>query len=969
MAVDNDIQAIYRLSPRQQTLLAPSHKEDNLGAHCRQYHCRLTGNIDLPRFQQAWRQLFAHCDILRTGLSPDNRHAPLQLVYRQIDLPWRYLDWQQQTPAGQQAAWQSLLQQDRQQGFELTRAPLMRLQLICLAPGNYRFLWSYHPLLLDSQSRRRLLLQVSEFYRGTYDLIRQPPAPRFADFIRWLDSSNCVPQSPRQPGTAQTRCFWRRYLAGCHPASVLVATAPRSAIAELNARQFNLSPDTSERLRSHALRHRLHPDTLVIGAWALLLKHHARARGQIGEDQLFGTLFGGRPALPGIDEAIGPFANPLPVRIRVPTNTDIASWLNGLQHNLQALRQFQYTSLAEIREWCELPENPPLFDTLVIVEAPERSAPHPESPPWQEEQCCEYHGCPLTLVITLAEQWQLRAIHDKRLISADCADRLLAQLQHLLVQMSHSLQSPIGSLALMPHSERHRQLYRWNQTSHRFDDALAIHQLFERQARQNPSQLALIDEHQALSYRELNQRANQLARHLCASDLLPGAPGQVPVVLFLDNSIEAVIALFAVFKTGAACLPLDPGLPTARLNETLEQLNAPSLLILTCLPLRQQLPQRANDRIFCLDCEQRTLIRATDTDLPPTAGPDNLAAVIGASTAADPARAVMLTHRNLLNAIQARQHYYARQQAAPLTRLLQLAPLATVRALTALLWPLCTGATLILPPTQLAQQPATLGQLVRERRISHLLCAPDDYQSLLAGSQGDRLADLAAVLLAGEQPAASLIARHQQQLPGIPLCYEYGPNEATALATIARLDDDDASPDLIGRPVANTRVYLLNARRQPVITGATGEIYIGGDNLASKYWPQKGEPRQAFVDDPFAEAVNGQPAVPARLYKTGELARYRDDGQLEWLGRVNKASDCRGLPLVSADLGAWLRQHPAILDATVLRMHPQTPDRARLAQWLAALPEEKADALLARASTRQPDSPATSRNPGIDISS
>ena len=936
--MDKNIEAIYPLSPTQEGMLFHTLEGGRRGVYQVQYSCLLSGDLDADRLRQAWQTVSERHAPLRTLFTWEQRDKPLQIVRRRAALAWQTQDWRGLSDAEQTRRWRSWLAADLERGFELTRAPLMRFALLRLGDRRQRFLWSFHHLLLDGWSMRLLLGEVQQLYRAPADgASALPPAPRYGDYIDWLQRQDLAP----------AEAYWRRALRGFTAPSTpalsrATPTRPHESLSATVA-PVELGREASAALRAFAGAERLTLNALVLGAWAVLLGRYSGR-----DDVLFGVTAAGRPAgLADAERTAGLFINTLPLRLRLAHDTPTRAWLREVQARQLELLQYQTTPLSRVLRCSELPAGAPLFDTLVVYEnfpPLNRQPTAADGPPLQvsDEHYVESSHYPLAILVVPGESVTLLAVHDPRRFAAAPVAALLEQLRDLLTALPEHADRPPAELPLLGACERERVLVRWNDTRAEFPRDRLVHELIEAQARERPEATAVVDDEQTLSYAELDARAERLARRLrrfgvCRPDTV------VPVLL--ERSAAAVVAILAVLKAGGAYAPFDPAFPPGRVATLLDELRQAAdatgpLLLLTRRGLADPPPPGAW-QVVCVDEGEDGPPQQPD-EAPPAdpGGPDRLAYVMFTSGSTGRPKGVMVSHCNLVNSTWARRAHYPE----PLHSFLLLSSLATDSSVAGLFWALCSGAKLVLPRGRAEQDVARLVELMCREAVSHTLCVPSLYALLLEEhGDGAPLQDsLAAVLVAGEACPQALVERHYAVLPKVKLYNEYGPTEATVWATAAELSP--GHPVTIGRPIANLRAYIVDAGLRPQPVGLAGELCIGGVGVARGYLNQLDKTAERFVADPFATEPG------RRLYKTGDLARYLPNGDIELLGRVDNQVKIRGYRVELEEVERALARHPDVAEAAVVLTGGDgelADDPQALADALLALGAEPAARLLA----------------------
>jgi amino acid adenylation domain-containing protein len=888
----SDIEDIYGLSPVQKGMLFHSLAADEPGMYVVQFSCSFDRGLDVAAFEAAWREVIARTPILRTAFYWKEADRLLQVVQRRVDVPIAHEDWRALDRAEQTVRLEAFLRQDRERGFELSTAPLLRLALLRTSDEAYRFTLSLHHLLLDGWSLSLVLKDVFTFYealaRGKHAHV--PQAPPYGDYIAWLE---------RQDLGAAER-YWRRRLAGfTTPTPIGITLRTDGAQGEQGLR---LSPEVTAAARELARRHAMTLSTLVQGTWALVL---GRASGQ--REVVFGSTVSGRPpSLPGVEAMIGLFINTLPVRIALPGEQPISAWLKTLQDEQLELQPFEHTPLTELQSWSEIPRGQSLFDSILVFEnypidsSLKDGKSALEIRDLRSEERTNY---PLTVVAEPGAQLGLRMLYDGRRFDDETIANLLLLWKATVEAMVAHPEQTLGELPRLTDDER-RLLEEWNHTRAEYPRDRRIDELVTAQAAQHPDALAIAGDGERVTYAQLERRANQLAHRL--RNL--GVKLESRVALYLPRSVDLVIAALAVIKAGGTYLPLDPGSPRDRVRFMLEDANAQ--VVLTHARLAGELPVRV--RVVELDTE-RALLALEAAHAPPNpAGPEHLAYLIYTSGSTGRPKGVEVRHAGLANLVAWHQHAYELTAADRATLVASPAFDASVWET----WPyLASGASLHVPPEAVRSSPPELLAWLAVEQIT-LTFLPTPLAEAILDEPWPAHARLRAILTGGDQlhrgPRPEVRAR---------LVNHYGPTESTVVTSFARVAPGLAGPPPIGRPIANTEVHLLDADLQPVGIGAPGELCIGGDGLARGY-----HARPELTADKFApDAMSGR--AGARLYRTGDLARWLPDGNLEFLGRIDQQVKIRGFRIELGEIEAVLGQHPRVRACAVIAREDGGPKR------------------------------------------
>jgi amino acid adenylation domain-containing protein len=931
----------YPLSPMQQGMLFHSLYAPESGVYVEQLTCTLCGALDVGAFEHAWQQVIDRHPILRTAFVGEGLKEPVQVVAKHVALPMTYQDWRALRPDEQALRLEALIEIAQSRGFTLSEAPLLRLALLRVADDTFRFVWTYHHALLDGWSGPLLLQEVFAFYEAFRQgqTLELPPRRPYRDYIAWL----------RRQNLATAEAFWRRTLAGL-TAPTLIGVARVGAGIDLTSpgpgqevntgdQEIHLSRSTTQALRTFARGHQLTMNTLVQGAWALLLSRYS------GEDDvLFGATVSGRPVdLPGAEEMIGLFINTLPVRVATPPDAQLIPWLQALQAQQAELRQYEYTPLAQIQGWSEAPRGTPLFETILVFEnypIGETLREQADSLEISDVSSLEQTNYPITLVCSPGDQLSLKIAYDQRRFDADTVNRLLGSLTTLLEGMAADPDSRLAELPVLTATEQRRLLIEWNDTTTDLPADVCVHQLFEAQVERSPNAIALTFGDQQLTYAELNTCANQLAHYLRRRGVGPEAL----VGICVERSPEMIVGLLGVLKAGGAYIPLDPSYPAERLRFMLE--DAQPVVLLTIYDLQFTIYDgKDNDhnthetivnlksKIVNIEADWAQIAREPGDNLECNATADNLAYVIYTSGSTGRPKGVTLQHRGLCNFALAQSRDMG---VGPDARVLQFASFSFDAAVAETFTTLLRGGTLCLADQATLQSPADLVRLLREQAITTVTLPP----SLLAVLPENDLPALTTVISAGESCPVEIAARWSR---GRRFFNAYGPTETTVgpcwheVTHIA--EDETVVP--IGRPTANTQIYLLDHLMRPVPIGVPGELYVGGIGIARGYLNRPELTAERFIDCGLWIVDCGREApihslkstIQNRVYKTGDLARYRPDGVIEFLGRVDHQVKLRGFRIELGEIEHALAQHPAVQSAVAL-VREDTPGEQRLVAYI-----------------------------------
>jgi amino acid adenylation domain-containing protein/non-ribosomal peptide synthase protein (TIGR01720 family) len=894
-----EIQDLYPLSPLQQGMLFHDLYAPESGMYVERLRYTIRGDLNVAAFEQAWRQVVERHPVLRSAFIWEEVDEPLQAVFREVETPFEYQDWRGAPVAEQEERLQAHLAEILQRGFNLSQPPLQTLSLIQMSERVSEFIWSYHHLLLDGWSVSLILGEIITLYeafcqRQKTQLEKSRP---YRDYIAWL----------KRQDQAEAEAFWRKALKGFTPPATLSMNGAHDDLArrqeDYESLQMRLSKETAERLDAFARRHRLTVNTVVQGAWALLLSCYSGE-----QDVVFGEVVSGRPAdLAGSESMVGMFINTLPVRAQVSPESSVLSWLERLQARQIETRRYEYNPLVKVREWSEAPRGLPLFESIVVFENPTMGVRlgHQEGSP---EISFSIHyatitGYPLTVVIEPGPEGVLVVFtYDRRRFQSDGIQRMQICFQTLLDEVLANPERRLSDLTLLTKAEEHRLVREWNRTQAEYSTA-CFHQLFEAQTERTPDAVAVVFEDNQLNYRELNKRANELAHHLRKLGVGP----EVLVGVCLEPSIEMLVGLLGTLKAGGAYVPLDPSYPAERLAFMLQ--DAEVAVLLTQHKLTERLPKR-QAKVVCLDADWESIAQRSGRNPANQSGPENLAYVIYTSGSTGKPKGTLITHRGLTNYLHWCLAAYPLQEGRGSLVNSTIAFDATV---TSIFSPLLAGRTvrLLSEITDVEALGAALGQ---EGDYSLIKITPAHLEILSHQLSPEKASSLArSFIIGGENLVADRVAFWQENAPDTLLYNEYGPTETVVGCVVYEARQWRGRGSVpIGRPIHNTRVYVLGSNRRPVPIGVAGELFIGGVGVARGYLNLPGLTAEKFVPDPFSDEPN------ARLYRTGDLVRYHGDGNMEFLGRADEQVKIRGYRIELGEIESVLNQHPVVRESVVI---------------------------------------------------
>jgi amino acid adenylation domain-containing protein len=904
-----NIQDIYPLAPLQEGILFHHLLNDQSGdAYVLPILLSLSSREKLEELIAALQEVIDRHDVLRTAVLWEQLPRPVQVVYRRAVLPVEVLVLDRnRDPTAQ------LKQRMSPEGqrLDVRQAPLMRLQIAADARSDQWYaLLQLHHLAHDHESVDTMLAEVMAYIDGRPQDLPKPVAYR-----------NHVAQALTHARAHDAEAFFRSKLGDIDeptaPFGMLDVQGDGSRSGE--ARQA-LDPPLARRVRAQARRLSVSAAAMFHAAWAVVV---SRTSGR--DDVVYGTLLSGRlQGTAGAQRILGMFINTLPLRLRLRGIT-VKELVEQTQRELVELLNHEQASLAAAQRCSGIAGSAPLFSTLLNYL---HSTPHPEAVQPKMASginvldCREWTNYPIWLVVDdQGEGFELTAQADRHIDPQRITGYMQTAIRSLVQALEHMPQSPALSLSILPEHEWHQIIELFNATQTDYPQERLVHELFERQAERTPDAVAVVYGEQTLTYAELNRRANQLARYLRDKGVGPDRL----VGICVERSLEMVVGLLGILKAGGAYMPLDANYPIEQLQYMLKN-GGPQILL-----SQEQLKIRFRDtaiEMVALDSYWNEIAAWEDGNLDPRSlqlTSRHLAYVIYTSGSTGEPKGAMNEHRGVVNRLLWMQRRYGLHYQ---DRVLQKTPFSFDVSVWEFFWTLMSGARLIVARPQGHQDPSYLRKLIEETGVTTLHFVPSMLQIFLDQHQAGSCKTVRHILCSGEELSPALQNKCLEYLPDACLSNLYGPTEAAVDVTAWECQlDQRGSRVPIGRPISNIRIYLLDHNGQPVPIGVAGEIYIGGVGVGRGYLSRPELTTERFVADPFSADPR------ARLYKTGDLGRWRSDGAIEYLGRNDHQVKIRGFRIELGGIEAQLLRHAQVKEAVVIARE-DVPGEKRLVAYV-----------------------------------
>ncbi|MDP4190694.1 MAG: amino acid adenylation domain-containing protein [Bacteroidota bacterium] len=896
-----NIEAIYPLSPLQQGILYHSVLSLESAVYFEQLSCRIKGELNINAFFAAWNAAVKRHSILRTAFVWKKVEQMLQVVYRMVTIPFEVLNWSDLSKEEQDSRIDEFLKEDRRKGFQLNKAPLLRLTIIMTSKDDYVLIWSCHHLLLDGWSRSILLNEIFSYYDSICqgkDISTAEALP-FKEYISWLERQDKI----------KAEKFWKEKLSGYSTKAGLpkkMQIADPSIKESYKSLKRTLNGEITKKVKQYARENKITLNTILQGAWALTL-----CRFSSEEDITFGHTVSGRTAdIPGIETMIGMFINTIPFRAKIDLSKKLTDWFKEVYIENADYKEYEHTSLVDIQSLSGLPKNQQLFDNIFVFENYPVSAENINSKRNAQISDIKIYSkanYPVAFISAPENELPLIILFDEEQYSEDIICQVLDYLETVISAIALSPDTTlIKDIPAINKARLNKILNEWNSPKDNIKEYKCLHEIIEQKAKEHPQAVALRFEDETVSYFELNKRANKLAWYLRRKGV---GPEKITAIIF-ERSPEMIIAILAVLKSGGAYLPIDPSYPKDRIEYILSDSKAENLLTKT--DLIGGLSVEGLNLIFT-DKLSDELSSLPEEDLPINVNSQNLAYIIYTSGSTGKPKGVMLQHRGLSNMGYSLGKVF---DISENSKMLQFASLSFDASVGEIFPALISGAELILAKREDLISPEILTSLINEKKVSIITVPP----SVLANLSLEKVPNLKIVASVGESCIKEIAFNWSKSLKFIN---GYGPTEATVGTLFYYVKENENLESIpIGAPIENTTVYVLDRFMNPVPVGVTGELYIGGISLARGYINRPDLTAERFVPDPFGRML-GQ-----RLYRTGDLVRYLPDGNLEIKGRADNQVKLRGFRIELGEVEAIINQCPSIKQNAVLLRQTKTGEKA-----------------------------------------
>jgi amino acid adenylation domain-containing protein len=880
------------------------------------YGYRLRGRLDSGALEDSFNAVIKRHEALRTTFAIKDGE-PLQLIHPELKISLNVTALDHLAGEEREDRLQTLASEESVKSFDLSRLPLIRVSLFKLGEAEHVLIINLHHIVADGLSIGLLLNELDTFYRAfTEGGDPCPPdlAVQYGDFALWQRQTIA-----NEAAYAKQIEFWRTQLGGRLPVLELPGDRPRPARQSFKGSNvfFNISTALVEHVKSLGEREGCTFFMTVLAAFQVLLRRYSGA-----EDIVIGMPVATRN--PGeVEPLIGLILNIAALRCDLagnPTFIELLRRSRDTTLNVFSNSDLPFEVMLQHVKFERDPSRNPVFQ--VVLQVLDNTAPR-----IGDLDISSFHFdlkfAQFDLTLHLYEEtggYQGRFEYCSDLFEAQTIRRLCEHFGTLLEAIVREPDQSISKLPMLTDAERQQLQVDWNQTAVEYPRDSCIHEVYETQARRTPDTIAVEYEGLRLTYGELNARANQVARYLARHGVGP----EVMVGVCVERSLEMVVGLLGILKAGGAYVPLDPSYPKERLRFMLEDTQA--TVLLTQHRLVENLPHHSA-RVICLDRDWEEIVKESEETPENEVTPENLAYVIYTSGSTGKPKGVEVPHRGILRLLFGVEYVHLDATQT----FLHLAPISFDAATFELWGALLHGAQCVLYPGSKIPSPNELGEVLHKHKVSTLWLTSSLFNTVIEEAS-QALSCVRQLLIGGEAVSVPHVKRALSLLPNTDIINCYGPTESTTFActyAIPRLLENKITNIPIGKPIGNTSVYILDNHLQPVPIGVIGEVHIGGDGLARGYLNRPELTAEKFIANPFSDDRR------AKLYKTGDLARYFSDGNIEFVGRIDKQVKIRGFRVEPGEINAVLNTYPSIRDSHVLARRRKSGELSLCAYYVA----------------------------------
>jgi amino acid adenylation domain-containing protein/non-ribosomal peptide synthase protein (TIGR01720 family) len=891
-----NISAIYGLSPMQEGMLFHELYDASSIAYTNQMVMNFPDGLDIEAFQKSCNYVLKNHSILRTGFFHEDLSMPIQSVFKEVEMPITILDFSQLSKEAQEKAIAKAIEEDQHTSFDLTVPPLMRVTLFKTSESSYQMVWTHHHIIIDGWSMPLILSELLE----AYDNFCVGKTPKHREEDQYKDYIDYITSKDKK----EEATYWKNYLGSLEEGSLLPfvekSIARNKGVGEFQNEKLLFDVETTKKITTFCQAHHLTANTLVQGVWSFLL---AKYTGK--NEVVFGVTVSGRPSdFENTEERVGLYINTLPLYAAIQHDQSVLDFLKTIQKGQTDAREYQYSALSSVKKWSGIQSE--FFDSLLIYES------YPTGDLDEQETAMEAGTMDiqektnylLTFKVGLGNILGIDMDFNASLLEVKHVEMIKAHIEIALLDFIKNAEKSLSEVSYLTEKEQQLLIEDFNQTETDYTKEKTVIDFFRAQVAKTPEATAICFEDQKLTYKELDEKSDALAQYL----LSLGLAKEELIPLCVDRSLEMMIAILGIQKAGAAYVPVDPNYPQDRIDFMLQDVKATKVVTTSNYAT-----------IFSASAEVSQIhidnLPKTEEKLEVSLNSQQLAYVFYTSGSTGTPKGVMIEHKSLLNFLLSMSKTIDRE----VLRLLSVTAFTFDISILEFYYPLITGGQVCIANATETTNPEALGQLINTFEPTCIQATPSRWQ-MLKDYGWTYNKDI--TLLSGGEPISKELTKYLIANAS-KVWNMYGPTETTIWSCEYELTNPDNIS--IGKPIDNTQIYLLDDAHNLVPTGIAGELCIGGDGLARGYLNRSELTAEKFIPNPFK--------ANERIYKTGDLARWLPDGNLEFIGRKDDQVKLRGYRIELGEIEAVLDTIAAIQRAVVL-VKKDTQGNAQLVGYI-----------------------------------
>lgn len=888
----SNVQDIMYLSPMQEGMLFHYLNDINKHQYLEQLCLTLKGDIDSELIKKSWDYVAHSNEMLRTVYKWDRLEKPIQIVLKNYKTPIQTYNLEHNNSLEKESKAKSIINKAYAEGIDLINAPL-RIDVIKKTCNTYELVITYHHIIYDGWSNGILIrefIQACNLYKKNKSPVKKEKN-KYKEFIKW-----CKNQDKQKEEK-----YWTDFFRSYHTIASLSIRNNSKKNISIDTIKKKLSKETTEDLNKFCRTNNITFATVLYTAWGILLKKYNNAN-----DIVFGTPVSGRNAkILDIENMVGLFINTLPIRIKANGKNSIESVLKKVDEQLKEREEYQNTPLVDIIKYSKIDNSEELFDTLVVIEN------YPLDKVLNHQSNCvkiekyaikEMTNYKLTLSIMDFNGLSLELSYDENSFSKIYLKNLIEHYQNVIKEIIYNAKSSLNKIQMLSPQEKQHILEDFNNTKLEYPKDKTIQGLFEEQVLKSPHKIALICDDKCLTYKQLNDKSNQLARILINRNVNKDCI----VGIFMNRSLEMVIGIIAILKAGGAYLPIDSTYPDSRTQYMIEDSGIEILLSQSSLKPKL----KTKKQVIMLDDEK--IYNGDSTNLEQKSKANNLAYVIYTSGSTGQPKGVMIEHSSLVNFIYSFNNQF-QNKISHEDNCLSITNVSFDVSVGEMFLPLLFGARLVLYKENKLKDISSFVNSIVQNNISFTYIPPSILNDVYNELENYKdVLNLSKILVGVEPIKDNMVEQYFTLNKQMEIINGYGPTETTICSTMYKyLNKVPTGENIsIGRPIGNTQIYILNEQYNICPVGVAGDIYISGYGLARGYLNRADLSKEKFIDNPFK--ANG------KMYKTGDIAKWTQSGNIYFLGRIDNQAKIRGYRIEFGEIEAKLIEHELINEAVVI---------------------------------------------------